>query len=164
LHRGKSGVGSTLAEGGEDGMMMGKRVHWIVLILGLGIVGGMLIIGGYAKPVQAEAVSEPPANTGEDLKAALKSQKPVLVDFGANKCIPCRQIRPILREIGKEYAGKAHVLIIDVWELRELARDYRIQLIPTLIFFDPSGKEVFRRSGTWDKNSMIEKLKEAGMK
>ena len=71
---------------------------------------------------------------------------------------------PILREIGKEYAGKAHVLIIDVWELRELARDYRIQLIPTLVFFDPAGKEVFRRPGVWDKNSIIQKLKEAGMK
>lgn len=144
-------------------MMMGKRFHWIVLILGLGIAGGILM-GEYATPIQAEVTSEPPANTAEDLKRALQSQKPVLVDFGANKCIPCRQIRPILREIGKEYAGKAHVLIIDVWELRELARDYRIQLIPTLIFFDPSGKEVFRRSGTWDKNSMIGKLKEAGMK
>jgi len=145
-------------------MRMAKRVHWIVVMLVLGIAGGILTMGEYATLIRAEVTSEPPANTAEDLKKALQSQKPVLVDFGANKCIPCRQIRPILREIGKEYAGKAHVLIIDVWELRELARDYRIQLIPTLIFFDPSGKEVFRRSGTWDKNSMIEKLKEAGMK
>jgi thioredoxin 1 len=148
----------------EDGMRMTKRDHCIVVMLVLGIAGGILTMGEYATPIRAEATSEPPANTAEDLKKALQSQKPVLVDFGANKCIPCRQIRPILREIGKEYAGKAHVLIIDVWELRELARDYRIQLIPTLIFFDPSGKEVFRRSGTWDKNSMIGKLKEAGMK
>ena len=145
-------------------MRMAKRVHWIVVMLVLGIAGGILTMGEYATLIRAEVTSEPPANTAEDLKKALQSPKPVLVDFGANKCIPCRQIRPILREIGKEYAGKAHVLIIDVWELRELARDYRIQLIPTLIFFDPSGKEVFRRSGTWDKNSMIEKLKEAGMK
>lgn len=145
-------------------MRMTKRVHWIFVMLVLGITCGIWMMGEYATPIRADVTSEPPANTAEDLKKALQSQKPVLVDFGANKCIPCRQIRPILREIGKEYAGKAHVLIIDVWELRELARDYRIQLIPTLIFFDPSGKEVFRRSGTWDKNSMIEKLKEAGMK
>ena len=145
-------------------MRMTKRVHWIFVMLVLGITCGILMMGEYATPIRADVTSEPPANTAEDLKKALQSQKPVLVDFGANKCIPCRQIRPILREIGKEYAGKAHVLIIDVWELRELARDYRIQLIPTLIFFDPAGKEVFRRSGTWDKNSMIEKLREAGMK
>ena len=142
---------------------MRKRmgVHWL-LLLGFGIVGGLWAMGLSAS-LQAEVISDPPTNTGEDLKKALQSGKPVLVDFGANKCIPCRQIRPILREIGKEYKGKAHVLIIDVWELRELARDYRIQLIPTLVFFDPSGKEVFRRSGAWDKNSMIQKLKEAGM-
>ncbi len=140
-----------------------KGVHWLLLLLGFGIVGGLWAMGLLAS-LQAEVISEPPTNTGEDLKKALQSGKPVLVDFGANKCIPCRQIRPILREIGKEYKGKAHVLIIDVWELREMARDYRIQLIPTLIFFDPSGKEVFRRSGPWDKNSMIQKLMEAGMK
>ncbi len=135
------------------------------IFMGIGVAGGLWSVENYAKPLQtAEVISEPPTNTGEDLKKALQSQMPVLVDFGANKCIPCRQIRPILREIGKEYACRAHVLIIDVWELRDLARDYRIQLIPTLIFFDPSGKEVFRRSGTWDKNSMIQKLREAGMK
>jgi thioredoxin 1 len=145
-------------------MVKRKKVNWVLLMLGVGVAGGLWWMGNCAKPLQAEAISEPPTNTGEDLKKALRSGKPVLVDFGANKCIPCRQIRPILREIGKEYKGQAHVLIIDVWELRELARDYRIQLIPTLIFFDPSGKEVFRRAGAWDKNSMIQKLREAGMK
>jgi thioredoxin 1 len=144
--------------------MKRRFVNRVLLMLGIGIAGGLWMMGDYATPLQAEVISEPSSNTGEDLKKALQSGKPVLVDFGANKCIPCRQIRPILREIGKEYAGKAHVLIIDVWELREMARDYRIQLIPTLIFFDPSGKEVFRRSGAWDKNSMIQKLREAGMK
>jgi len=145
--------------------MIKKRniIKWSVLLLGIGIAGGLWGMGNYAKPLQAEVISEPPTNTGEDLKKALQSQKPVLVDFGANKCIPCRQIRPILREIAKEYNGKAHVLIIDVFELRELAREHRIQLIPTLVFFNRSGKEVFRRSGTWDKNSMIQKLKDAGM-
>jgi thioredoxin 1 len=150
---------------------MNKRrdiLRRILLVLGIfmGIViaGGLWGMGNFTKPARAEVISEPPTNTGEDLKKALLSRKPVLVDFGANKCIPCRQIRPILREIDKEYKGKAHVLIIDVFEQRELARDYRIQLIPTLIFFDPSGKEVFRHVGAWDKNSMIQKLREAGVK
>ncbi len=144
-------------------MRMSKNVPLVLVMLAFGTMGGLWALGHFGS-IQAEVISEPPTNTGEDLKKALQSKQPVLVDFGANKCIPCRQIRPILREISNEHAGKAHVLIIDVWELKELARDYRIQLIPTLIFFDPSGKEVFRRSGAWDKNSMVEKLKEAGMK
>ena len=143
--------------------MKRKNFKWVLLIMGIAMTGGLWAMGNYAKPLQAEVISEPPTNTSEDLKKALQSQKPVLVDFGSNKCIPCRQIRPILREIEKEYKGKAHVLIIDVFEIRELAREHRIQLIPTLVFFNRSGKEVFRRSGTWDKNSMIQKLREAGM-
>ena len=143
--------------------MKRKNFRWVLLIMGIAMTGGLWAMGNYAKPLQAEVISEPPTNTSEDLKKALQSQKPVLVDFGSNKCIPCRQIRPILREIEKEYKGKAHVLIIDVFEIRELGREHRIQLIPTLVFFNRSGKEVFRRSGTWDKNSMIQKLREAGM-
>ena len=136
---------------------------WSLLILGIVIAGGLWGMGDNEKPLLAQPLLEPPTNTGKELKNALQSGQPVLVDFGSNKCIPCRQIRPILKEIEKEYDGKAHVLIIDVFENRELARGYRIQLIPTLVFFNRSGKEVFRRSGTWDKNSIVRKLREAGI-
>ena len=139
-------------------------IKWVLPILIVMIIAGLWQMGGNEEQLQAQPISEPPTNTSEELKTSLKSGKPILVDFGSNKCIPCRQIRPILRDIEKEYKGKAHVLIIDVFELRDLAREYRIQLIPTLVFFNKAGKEVFRRSGTWDKNSMIQKLKEAGMK
>ncbi len=149
---------------GGNGMIKKRNIiKWSIVLLGIVIAGVLWGMGNFTKPPQAEVISEPPTNTGEDLKKALLSLKPVLVDFGSNKCIPCRQLRPILREIEKEYKGKAHVLIIDVFELRDLAREHRIQLIPTLVFFDRSGKEVFRPSGTWDKNSMIQKLRKAGM-
>jgi thioredoxin 1 len=104
----------------------------------------------------------PSTNTKEEFNQALKSGKPVLVDFGANSCMPCRQLRPILKEIEKEYAEKAKILIIDVYKYQDLAREYRVQLIPTLIFFDKTGKEVFRHVGAWDKTSIVGKLKEAG--
>ncbi len=140
---------------------MRKNTQWILFVVAILVAVGCSCVA--INPLLAED-SEPPSNTGEDLKNALKSGMPILADFGANKCIPCRQIRPILREIKKEYAGKANVLIIDVWEMPKLAREYRIQLIPTLVFWDPSGKEIFRRSGAWDKDSMVQKLKEAGLK
>jgi len=110
----------------------------------------------------AQTTSEPTTNTNQNLKIALISGKPVLVDFGSNKCIPCRQLRPILKEVEKEMAGKAHVLVIDVYNFGKLARENRVQLIPTLIFFDSSGKELFRRMGVWDKDSIVKKLKEGG--
>ncbi|KPK95183.1 MAG: hypothetical protein AMJ94_00500 [Deltaproteobacteria bacterium SM23_61] len=104
----------------------------------------------------------PPTNTNEEFQQAIKSGKPLLVDFGANSCMPCRQLRPILKEIEKELAEKARILIIDVYEYKDLAREYRVQLIPTLIFFDKTGKEMYRHVGAWDKDSIVEKLKEAG--
>jgi thioredoxin 1 len=114
------------------------------------------------KRLQAIASPAPPTDTGEEFKKALTSGKPVLVDFGANSCLPCRQIRPILKEIGQEYTGKAQVLVLDVYKNKEIAGEYRVQVIPTLIFFDKSGKEVFRHIGPWDKPSIESKLKEAG--
>ena len=135
-----------------------KILFLLALYLAIGF-GGMV---GYPQHLQAQPVLEPPTNTGEELKKALLDGKPVLVDFGSNKCIPCRQLRPILKDVAQEFSGKAQVLIIDVFEHRDPAREYRIHLIPTLVFFNAQGKEVFRRSGVWDKGSIARKLSEAG--
>lgn len=107
--------------------------------------------------------SKPPeSNTEEEFKKALSNGRPMLVDFGANSCLPCRQMRPILKEIKKELSGKAEILILDVYKYQNLAREYKIQLIPTLIFFDAKGKEVFRHVGVMEKDKIISKLKEIG--
>jgi len=113
--------------------------------------------------LQKIAAKPPESNTPDDFKKALTDGKPFLVDFGANSCIPCRQMRPILKEVDKEYAGKTRVLIIDVYKYQDLAREYKIQLLPTLVFFDPKGKEVFRHMGVLDKEKIVAKLKEIGM-
>ena len=114
------------------------------------------------KRLRAIASPSPPTDTSEEFKKALTSGKPILVDFGANSCLPCRQIRPLLKEIRQEFTGKAQVLVLDVYQNKEVAGEYRVQVIPTLIFFDKSGKEVFRHIGPWDKASIVSKLKEAG--
>jgi thioredoxin 1 len=109
------------------------------------------------------AAKPPESNTEEDFKKAIVSGKPVLVDFGANSCLPCRQLRPVLKEIAKEHTGKANILVIDVYKYQDLAREYKIQLIPTLVFFDVAGKEVFRNVGVLEKEKIVAKLKEIGM-
>jgi len=102
-------------------------------------------------------------NTAEDLAKALKSGRPVLVDFGSNSCIPCRQLRPVLQEIRKEQEGKLEVLVIDVNVHRDLAMQYLIQVIPTLVFFDSTGKEVLRRQGFMPKTALMDELKKVGI-
>ena len=119
-------------------------------------------IGGLRKSASIEinqehlqklAVKPPDSNTDEDFSKALKSDKPVVVDFGSNSCIPCRQMRPILQEIRKAYLGKAEVLVIDVYKYKGLAREYKIQMIPTLIFLDSNAKEVHRHQGFMSKKA-----------
>lgn len=102
-------------------------------------------------------------NTKEEFYSALKSGKPVLVDFGANSCLPCRQLRPILDEIRREKAGKVEILVIDVYKHQDLSREYRVQVIPTLVFFDANGKEVFRTQGFMPKATLLENLAKIGV-
>ena len=142
----------------KRGVIFRRILLFLGIFMGVGL-GGMI---GYPQHLQAQPLLEPPTNTGEELKKALLSLKPVLVDFGSNKCIPCRQLRPTLKDVAQEFSGKAHVLVIDVYEYQGVARQHRINLIPTLVFFDTRGRETFRRSGVWDKASITKKLREAG--
>jgi thioredoxin 1 len=108
-------------------------------------------------------VNPPEMDTEDDLKKALTSGKPILVDFGANSCLPCRQMRPVLKEVSIEYSEKAKILIIDVYKNQNLARDYKVLMLPTLVFFDSKGKEAFRHVGILEKEKIVTKLKEIGM-
>jgi thioredoxin 1 len=115
------------------------------------------------KRLQRIAAKQPEMNTEEDLKKALTSGKPVLVDFGANSCLPCRQMRPVLKEVGTEYSEKARVLVIDAYKNQNLAQEYKVFMLPTLVFFDSKGKEAFRNVGIMEKEKIVAKLKEIGM-
>ena len=87
-----------------------------------------------------------------------------LLDLGAKKCIPCKMMAPILEELKREYKGKAAIVFIDVWVHREEARKYGIRTIPTQIFFDKSGSEIFRHEGFMDKKSIVRELGKLGVK
>ncbi len=102
-------------------------------------------------------------NTREEFDTALKSGKPVLVDFGSNSCLPCRKLRPILDEIKKEKGGQVEVLVIDVNKHQGLSREYKVRVIPTLVFFDAGGKEVFRTQGFMSKAALLEHLAKVGV-
>ncbi len=95
--------------------------------------------------------------------AADAPKLPKLVDLGADKCIPCKAMAPILEELKKEYAGKMDVQFIDVWKFPDAAKPYKIKLIPTQIFFDANGKEQFRHTGFFGKEDILAKWKELGV-
>jgi thioredoxin 1 len=86
-----------------------------------------------------------------------------MVDLGAGKCIPCKMMAPILDKLQKEYAGRAAIVFIDVWEDRSQPERFGIRSIPTQIFFDKSGKEIYRHEGFLAEEGIIAKLKEMGV-
>lgn len=88
---------------------------------------------------------------------------PRLVDLGADKCIPCKMMAPILQELKNEYAGRMDVEFIDVWKNEGAAKKYGIKLIPTQVFFASNGKELFRHEGFYGKEDILTKWKELGV-
>jgi thioredoxin 1 len=95
--------------------------------------------------------------------AAQPANLPKLIDLGADKCIPCKMMAPILKELKTEYAGRMDVEFIDVWKDPAPGKQYKIQLIPTQIFFDGAGKERFRHEGFFGKEDILAKWKELGV-
>jgi thioredoxin 1 len=87
-----------------------------------------------------------------------------MVDLGAKKCIPCKMMAPILEKLEKVYAGKAAIVFLDVWEDPKPAHLFKISGIPTQIFFDKKGKEVFRHLGFLSEAEIVRQLKEMGVK
>jgi len=86
-----------------------------------------------------------------------------MIDLGADSCIPCKMMAPILRKLEKEYNGRAAIVFIDVWKHKEQARRFGIRAIPTQIFFDKEGKEAFRHLGFMSEKAIIAQLKKMGV-
>lgn len=81
-----------------------------------------------------------------------------MVDLGAKSCIPCKMMAPILEELKAEYEGRAAVIFIDVWKDRSQGPRFGIQAIPTQIFYDKHGSEVYRHIGFMDKETIKKQL------
>jgi thioredoxin 1 len=106
---------------------------------------------------------------GNKLQAELRPEQltgkglPVMIDLGSDQCIPCKMMAPILEELKSEYSETLTVHFLDVRKLPALSKLYNIQLIPTQIFYDATGKELFRHEGFFAKEDIIAKWKEFGI-
>jgi len=127
-------------------------------------ITGSATASGKVEPV---AEARTPATSAKDAiqkqdSAASPQSLPRLVDVGRGTCIPCKMMAPILEELKKEYSGVAVIEVIDLRYDRAAATQYRIRVIPTQIFFDREGKEVWRHQGFMSKDAIIAKFREMG--
>lgn len=86
-----------------------------------------------------------------------------MIDLGAKKCIPCKMMAPIMEKMERKYEGKAAVVFIDVWEHREQAARFRISAIPTQIFFNADGEEVYRHAGFMNEKAIVSVMDKLGV-
>jgi len=150
-------------------MLNMNKLTKIVIVIVLTLVVGAIIALKESKRADSETktLNNPVENVAVTEIQAVETAKtkevkalPRLVDLGADKCIPCKMMAPILEELKKEYAGIFNVEFIDVWKNPNAGKEYGIRIIPTQIFFDAAGKELFRHEGFFSREDILAKWKE----
>ncbi|MEZ7497733.1 thioredoxin [Flavobacterium sp. Arc3] len=93
----------------------------------------------------------------------IKSEKPVLIDFFATWCGPCKVLGPILKEVKDNLGDRISIIKIDVDKNQQIASQYQVRGVPTMILFQ-EGKQLWRESGVLDKNAIIKIILEKSNK
>jgi thioredoxin 1 len=85
------------------------------------------------------------------------------LELGADRCIPCKKMQPIMKEIAAMFPDRVQVVFYDVWKDPKPGERYRVQLIPTQVFLDQKGQEIARHVGLFPKKEILELLKKHGI-
>ncbi|NLD49071.1 MAG: thioredoxin family protein [Clostridiaceae bacterium] len=154
----------------------GIVVKIIIPILLVCIIGGIWIIKNNKKDTASVDSDNPDFSLHVTEKIQLDKLKsyglPIIIDFGADSCIPCKEMAPVLKELNTELQGKAIIKFVDVWKYQELALGYPISVIPTQIFIDANGNpykpkgpesKQFKLYSTKDKGEHVFTAHEGGM-
>jgi thioredoxin 1 len=102
------------------------------------------------------------ADTAALVQSALASGQPALIEFGAETCSQCKRMKVVLGGIERRYRGRAQVVQVNVNRDRDVTKQFKIMVIPTLVFFDAHGREVERRYGYQDEVLVARKLHDLG--
>jgi thioredoxin 1 len=119
----------------------------------------VLVVTGATRSQTTKATSPKQSDEGK---------KPLVtfVELGSVKCIPCRQMQPVMKAIEEKYGEQVKVVFYDVWkeEQREYAAKYKIRVIPTQVFLDEAGKEFSRHEGFFPEAEIDKLLQKRGLK
>lgn len=86
-----------------------------------------------------EQLAIPLTVTSIDMGVLKKNNLPIIIDFGADSCIPCKEMAPVLKKLNEEMQGKAVIQFVDVWKNPDATKDFPVQVIPTQVFYHADG-------------------------
>ncbi|MDD5697584.1 MAG: thioredoxin family protein [Victivallaceae bacterium] len=156
--------------GGNNGIIA-KFKHVKSFLFIIAMASGVICLAQLKSPCAcsgavcaASTSTATPGNTFTEAQEKKTVKLPTMIELGAEKCVPCRMMAPIIAELAKEYAGILKVKFIDVWKKKnvELAKEYKINSIPTQLFLDKNGKELWRHAGFISKEDIMKKWKSLG--
>jgi len=114
------------------------------------------------EPVNKEAPRPREPKPEPEQVAEKPKALPKMWDFGSEGCIPCKTMKQILDPMFADYEGKVDIRIINVYEEKELTKQFKIVTIPTQVFIDAAGTELFRHIGVYPRDSIVARFKEYG--
>jgi len=119
--------------------------------------------GSKVGPEAAAPVAGQSRQAGSQAAGSPSPGRVTMIDLGADSCVPCKMMAPIIEELKREYAGRADIVFYDVWKDPAPAKQYGIRAIPTQIFLDREGREVHRNVGFMDKKTIVDILTRLGV-
>lgn len=123
------------------------------------LILGAIAVSAFAA-VKAKDKPKPKAAATKKTIKPVAKPLPKLLELGSTTCVPCKMMAPILKELTKEYKGRLQVQFIDVVRKESYVKKYKISVIPTQIFFDSKGKEIYRHTGYFPKKDILKVFKD----
>lgn len=112
--------------------------------------------GGSTDDAGSSAAPPPAQSSGA-------APKVIFLELGADKCVPCKEMRPVMKGIEQAFGDQVEVIFYDVWDDPAPANEYGVQMIPTQIFLDESGEEFHRHAGFYPQADIEALLVERGL-
>lgn len=131
----------------------------LAALLGAAVIGVPVALKrrAGADPARASAVA-----TAEPSPQAAARRLPRFLDLGTTTCVPCKAMLKVMAELERTYEGQLAVEFINTAEQEGAAAKYGVRIIPTQIFLDPDGKELFRHTGFFGAEAIVAKWRELG--
>lgn len=149
-----------MSENTQKAQKPNNQLMFRIAVLVLVVVAAIAVI--YLKDSNAVATEDGHDHGQATQPTDIDKKRPVFLDLGADKCVACKAMVPVLAELSDRFGDRLEVQFIDVWKNGEAARKHGIGLIPTQIWFDENGKELRRHEGFISVEDTLVAWKELG--